>query len=166
MKMATAFMLAARLVSHGVSRKPSRLVITSATPATSTAMPIVPNCMKATTAMPPVTTTGPKYGIELKSPAAIAQTPACSRPSRRKAIQLATPTSRLVNACTNRKRSICCVISPRICTVIFFFDSVGPDTWTSLRLNRSPDMSMKYTRNSTATAWPANARRLVDPHHR
>ena len=41
-KIATAFMRAARLLSHGVSRKPSRLVITSDTIATVAAMRRVP----------------------------------------------------------------------------------------------------------------------------
>ena len=38
---------AARLVSHGVSRNPSRLVMTSDTPDTISAILMVPNCRKA-----------------------------------------------------------------------------------------------------------------------
>ena len=45
-KIATAFMRAARLLSHGVSRKPSRLVITSDTIATVAAMRRFPNWRK------------------------------------------------------------------------------------------------------------------------
>jgi hypothetical protein len=43
-------------------------------------MDTVPNCRNATTAVPPATMTGPKYGMLLKTPARIAQTPACSSP--------------------------------------------------------------------------------------
>ena len=72
-------MLAARLVSQGVKRNPSRLVMASATAETSRAMSSVPNCRNDTTKTPPVTTTGPKYGIELNRPAPRAQMAACSQ---------------------------------------------------------------------------------------
>ena len=41
MNMATSFVRAARLVSHGVSNHPSRLVITTDTPATDSAIAMV-----------------------------------------------------------------------------------------------------------------------------
>ncbi len=57
---------------------------------------MVPNCMKATTAVPPVTSTGPKYGIELKMPASTPQTAACCRPIALNASHVATATTVLV----------------------------------------------------------------------
>ena len=79
---ATAFIRAARLVSHGVSRKPSRLVIDERDAAdVEQRISMVPNCRNATTAVPPATMTGPKYGIELNTPASRPQTAACSSPS-------------------------------------------------------------------------------------
>ena len=47
---------------------------------------------------------------------------------------VATATTKLVNTCTRMKFSICRLISSRICTVIFFSDSVGPAIFTTLRL--------------------------------
>src|SRR3954463_14582209 len=69
MKIATAFICEARLVSQGVSRNPSALVITSDTSEMTAAMGNGANCRNAITAVPPVTMTGPKYGIELNNPA-------------------------------------------------------------------------------------------------
>ena len=67
--MATAFMLLARLVSQGVSRNPSRLVMTSATAATSAAIADRAELQEGDDARcRQSTTTGPKYGIELKTP--------------------------------------------------------------------------------------------------
>ena len=104
MKIATAFMRAARLVSHGVSRNPSRLVITSATPDTNSAIRTLPNCMNATAAVLPETMTGPKYGIELKTPARMPQTAACSSPIARNASHETSAT--LVKSCTIRNADI------------------------------------------------------------
>ena len=83
--------------------------------------------------MAPVTTTGPKYGIELNTPARSPQNAGCSNPIHRSASQVVTPTIALVNSCTTRKRSIWSSISRRICSVIFFFSSEGPAIFTSLR---------------------------------
>ena len=77
MNTATAFIRAARLVSQGVSSSPSRLVMASATPETISAIRTFPNCRKATAAVPPLTSTGPKYGIELKTPATMPHTAGC-----------------------------------------------------------------------------------------
>ena len=110
-KIATAFMRAARLVSHGVSRNPSRLVMSSATAPTVTAMRMLPNCRNAITDVAPVTITGPKYGIELKMPASTPHTAACSTPSARNDSQVARPTTTLVKTWTIRNISICRSIS-------------------------------------------------------
>ena len=58
-KMATGFIRLARLVSQGVSRKPSMPLMAAEMPATSSAMSSVPNCMKPTSAEPPVMSTAP-----------------------------------------------------------------------------------------------------------
>ena len=64
--------------------------MSSDTPPTTSAIRMVPNCMNATTAVPPVTITGPKYGIELKTPASTPHSAACSTPSARNASHVAT----------------------------------------------------------------------------
>ena len=55
-----ARMRAVRVVSHGVSRNPSSVVMASATPETSSVMWTLPNCSAATAAVEPETMTGPK----------------------------------------------------------------------------------------------------------
>ena len=52
-------------------------MITNEVPATISAILIVPNWRNATTSVPPVTSTGPKYGIELNNPASSPHTAAC-----------------------------------------------------------------------------------------
>src|SRR5437868_12850407 len=105
-KTATAFIREARLVSHGVSSRPSTLVIRSETPETNTAIRMLPNCISATAAVPAVTTNGPKYGIELNTPAAMPHTAACSTPIQRNASHVATATIVLVNTSTKRNIAI------------------------------------------------------------
>ena len=95
---------------------------------------MVPNCMNATTAVAPVTSTGPKYGIELKTPGQHPPDRRLLQAEPRNASHVATATTVLVNTCTSRNHSICRSISSRICTVIFFFVSDGPTIFTSLRL--------------------------------
>ena len=53
-----------------------------------------------------------------------------------------------------------------IWTVIFFFVSVGPAIFTSLRLNRSPVTRRKKTRKRTIANCPRNARAFLPPAHR
>src|SRR5688500_5556434 len=106
MKTATSLVRAVRLVSHGVSTHPSRLVMTSEIPETYTVMAIVPNWRNATTAVAPATITGPEEGIVLNTPAARAHSAACSRPTSLKATQVAAATTRLVTTRTSRKRAI------------------------------------------------------------
>src|SRR6185503_7000240 len=60
MNMATSLVRAARLVSQGVSSHPSRLVMTTDTPATESAIAIVSNCRNPATAVAAATITGPK----------------------------------------------------------------------------------------------------------
>ena len=50
----------ARLISAGVSRKPSRLVMVNATAQTVIVFGMLSNCMNATKPRPPVTTIGPR----------------------------------------------------------------------------------------------------------
>ena len=82
------------------------------------------------------------------------------------ATHVAMPTTALVTTRTSRNFSICESISLRICTVIFFFSSDGPASFTSLRLNRSPDASRKKAKKTTSVAWPANAMAPAEPHVR
>ena len=86
---------------------------------------------------PAATTSGPKYGTTLNTPAAMAHTQGCVSPIAQSATPVATPTRTLVKICTSRKRSICTAMSLRIWTVIFFCDSRGPMFSTSFRLKRS-----------------------------
>ena len=86
---------------------------------------------------------GPRYGIELKMPASSPQTMYCSTPNHHSASAVATATTRLVKTWTRMKLAICSLISSRIWTVTFFFDSVGPAIFTSFRLYRSPVTSKK-----------------------
>ena len=46
------------------------------------------------------------------------------------------------------------LMSSRMWTVIFRFDSDGPVRRTSFRLNVSPPSSRKKTRKTTIAAWP------------
>ena len=108
--------------------------MTSEMPATIVAISIVPNCRNPTAAVPAVTTTGPKYGIELKMPARMPHTAACSMPMDRYASHVAIATIVLVNSSISRNHSICRSMSSRICTVIFFWVSDGPTIFTSFRL--------------------------------
>jgi hypothetical protein len=71
--MATSLVRAARLVSHGVSNHPSMLVMTTDTPATESAIAMVPNWRNPATDVAAATITGPKYGMLLNTPAAMAQ---------------------------------------------------------------------------------------------
>src|SRR6266704_691921 len=77
-------MRAARLISAGVRRNPSRLVIANATPQIVSVFGMLSNCMNATSPRPPVTMTGPRYGIELKMPAINPQMTYCWSPSHHK----------------------------------------------------------------------------------
>src|SRR5688572_20301114 len=84
--------------SSGSSTQPSSDVIARASRAISTPISGSPNCRNATTNRPPDTITGPKYGIELKMPARIAQTAACCTPAQASAIHVAAATTAAVNA--------------------------------------------------------------------
>ena len=99
----------------------------------------------------------------LKTPAAAPHSAACLSPIIQNAIQVATPTTMLVTMRTKRNRAIWWLISSRIWTVIFFFSSEGPASFTSFRLKRSPDASRKNTKKKTSVACPANAIRLAEP---
>ncbi len=87
-----------------------------------------------------------------RKPAATAQAPAFSRPIPRKAAQTSRPTSALVTSIMNRYFWMESLMSSMICTLILRFDSVGPDSRTSLRLNVSPPTRRKKVRNSTMIA--------------
>src|SRR5690606_7629234 len=50
-----------------------------------------------------------------------------------------------------------------ICTVIFFWDSDGPVSLTSFRLNVLPDARPKNTMNKTTVNWAANAAAVMEP---
>lgn len=60
------------------------------------------------------------------------------------------------------KRWIELLISSSSLTVIFLFDSDGPVSFTSLRLQVSPDSR----RNKTEIAWPLKPTAPIDPTHR
>ena len=87
------------------------------------------------------------------SPAAAAQAPAFSRPIQRKPIQVSSATSRFVVSIISMYFWIEPLMSSRMWTVIFLFDSDGPVSCTSFRLNVSPPSSRKKTRNATIAAW-------------
>ena len=87
-----------------------------------------------------------------RNPAATAHAPAFSRPIQLKAIQASKPTSTFVNSSMNRYFWMESLMSSRICTVIFLFDSDGPVRRTSLRLKVSPPTSRKNVRNNTMIA--------------
>ena len=63
--------------------------------------------MKATTPRPPVTSTGPRYGIELKSPASSPQMMYCCDAEPPQRDPVATATTTLVKTCTRMKLAIC-----------------------------------------------------------
>ena len=142
-KSATGFIRAARPIIIGVRTMPSRLVIPNAAPLMYRLFARLSNCMKATRPSPPVTSIGPRYGIELKRPASRPHMAKFSRPNAHKTTPVTQATMRLVMNWTLMKLSICSLISSRICTVTLFFASVGPAIFTSLRLYRSPVTSRK-----------------------
>ena len=116
------------------------------------------------TAVPPLTSTGPKYGIELKMPAIRPQTAACCTPSAMNASHVADRDQRAGEQLHGQERFDLPSISRRISSVTFFSDSVGPAIFTSLRRYRSPDASRKKARNRISTACPAAATRPSDPY--
>ena len=57
-------------------------------------------------------------------------------------------------------------MSSRIWTVIFLFDSDGPVSRTSFRLNVSPPSSRKKMRKTTIAAWPMAPNAPIELSHR
>jgi hypothetical protein len=76
--------------------------MTSAAPAICIACVVPPPCAMPTANNPPETITGPKYGIELNTPASSPHIAACSTPIQASMIHVAPPTIAPVNSSTRR----------------------------------------------------------------
>src|SRR5688572_466675 len=95
-KTTSALIRSALPISGGVSSHPSSVVMTSAAPDICSAWLMPPPCTMPTTNNPPETMTGPKYGIELKTPASTPHIAGFSTPIHTSASHVATPTTEAV----------------------------------------------------------------------
>ena len=119
MKIAAELMRAARLISAGVSRKPSRLVIRNATPQIGHGLRDAVELHERDDAEAAGDDHRAEVGNRVEDPGE--QPPddvllQAEPPERR---DVATATSTLVSTCTRMKLSIWRLISSRICTVSF-----------------------------------------------
>src|SRR5258708_15457066 len=148
MKDAVVFKRVCRPASQVVKSDPTSAATRIEEPETTRAFPQSSNCTKETMRLPVATSVGPKYGAVWTTAATTPHKPAYLTPSARKASHVPTPTSTLLTRSTTRYRRTCASISSITFSVKRFL--LYPDAMVrSLRLNRSPDASMKNTRNTT-----------------
>src|SRR6185437_5016355 len=135
MNTAAEFMRAILPTIKVATNVPTTVAMASEAPETMSALEIDSNCMNAAMPVNAAVAPGPRYGMVCSSPAATAHAPALSRPIQRNAIHERAATSRSVTSSMNMYFWIIPLMSSRMRTVVFLFDSEGPARRTSLRLN-------------------------------